>query len=97
MIIVGGWVRMSPDERDLYLEERLQKIRWVRTRPGCVEYSLSSDPLEDDKVRVFEVWESSEAQDARSRDEEARQPAPHYAVRLKGKSLTWYEVAGLRR
>jgi len=94
MIIIAGWVKVPSAERETYLEERKQKIQWVRTRPGCVEYTLSADPLEDDKVRVFEVWDSPAAQRAKERDEEQREPAPAYTVRVGDRSIVDYEVVG---
>ena len=64
MIIVAGFLRVDPDQRANYLEECDEIIRAGRAAPGCVDFSLSADPLEEDRINVFEQWESAEFVDA---------------------------------
>jgi quinol monooxygenase YgiN len=95
VFIVGGWIQVAPAERDTYLEERTEKIRWTRAREGCHDFVLSADPVESDRVRVFEVWESQDAMDARLQAQRAA-GEPEYAVKSKSSTLIRYEVASSR-
>jgi quinol monooxygenase YgiN len=60
MVIVAGTFDMEPSERDAFLAEKTQLMERSRTEPGCLEYVFSADPLDPARVRLFELWESSE-------------------------------------
>jgi quinol monooxygenase YgiN len=95
VIIIGGWVEVAAEERERYLEERKDKICRIRATAGCVDYVLSADPIEPDRVRVLEIWDNQAAQDARMAAQRDN-PGPEPSVRLRSKSLTTYEVASSR-
>lgn len=56
MIIVSG--KLHVNDRDRYLESCDEVIRLARAAPGCVDFHLSADRLEPDRINVFEQWET---------------------------------------
>jgi heme-degrading monooxygenase HmoA len=56
MIIVSGHLVVQPGTRDDYVDSCLGVVQRARTTPGCVDFALSPDPLEPDRVNVLEVW-----------------------------------------
>lgn len=61
MVIVSGWLRVAPDDRSTYLGGCRAVIEAARAAPGCLDFHLSADLIEDDRINVFEQWESTEA------------------------------------
>lgn len=64
MIIVAGSLFVDPAERATYLAGCEDVMRQARQTPGCVDFQLSADALEPDRINVFEQWESVEAVEA---------------------------------
>jgi quinol monooxygenase YgiN len=64
MIIVSGFLRVRPDERSAYLDASLEVIRMARSASGCLDFHLSPDPIETDRINIFEQWESVESVEA---------------------------------
>lgn len=64
MIIVSGWLRVRPEERASYLDGCHEVVVAARSAPGCVDFHLSPDPLEGDRINVYEQWESAAAVEA---------------------------------
>jgi len=56
MIIVSGTLHVN--DRDRYLASCDEVIRLARAAPGCVDFHLSADRLEPDRINVFEQWET---------------------------------------
>lgn len=61
MIIVAGSLVVDRDERTAYLAGCEGVMRQARQAPGCLAFHVSADPLESDRINVFEQWESVEA------------------------------------
>ncbi|MDW3216746.1 MAG: antibiotic biosynthesis monooxygenase family protein [Ilumatobacteraceae bacterium] len=61
MIIVAGFLRVDPDQRTSYLEDCEGVIRAGRAAAGCIDFHLSADPLESDRINIFERWDSAES------------------------------------
>ncbi len=64
MIIVAGHLRVEPRNRETYLRSCIEVARIARATPGCIDFRLSPDPIDDDRINVFEQWESVEAVEA---------------------------------
>lgn len=61
MIVVAGWLRVAADHRDTYLEACRAVVEAARATPGCVDFSLSPDLLDLERINVFEQWETTQA------------------------------------
>ncbi|MGA9278613.1 putative quinol monooxygenase [Ilumatobacter sp.] len=61
MVIVSGWLRVGTDARDEYLASCVDVIEAARAAPGCIDFHLAADPLDADRINVYEQWESAEA------------------------------------
>jgi len=64
MVIVSGWLRVRTEERATYLDGCRAVVIAARAAPGVIDFHLSADPIEDDRINVFEQWESVEAVEA---------------------------------
>jgi quinol monooxygenase YgiN len=64
VIIVAGSIRVDPEARDAYLDGCREVVAAAREAPGCLDFALSPDLLEADRINVFERWESASALEA---------------------------------
>ena len=39
-------------------------IQEARASDGCIDFHISADPIEADRINIFEQWESTEAVEA---------------------------------
>ncbi|GGS51562.1 antibiotic biosynthesis monooxygenase [Planobispora rosea] len=58
MIIVSGKLYVDPEVRQGYLDGCLTVIRRARAASGCLDFTLSADPIEPGRINVYERWES---------------------------------------
>ena len=58
MIIVSGKIYVKPSQRDSFLEKSLEAVAQARVAPGCLDFVVSADPLEGNRVNVYEQWQS---------------------------------------
>lgn len=61
MIIVSGKLYVETGNRDAYLADCRAIMETARATDGCSDFHLTADPLEDDRINVFEMWESKDA------------------------------------
>ncbi len=64
MIIVAGWIRVPPHERAAYLDGCRSVVDAARSAPGCLDFAITADLVDDGRIDVFEHWESIEAVEA---------------------------------
>ena len=64
MIIVAGHLVVAPEQRDAYLEGCVSVVGQAREASGCLDFSLSADPVDEGRINVFERWETREAVEA---------------------------------
>ena len=64
MIIIAGKEYVAAEERDAYVASFQDFVRSARKEPGCLDVVVAADPIEDDRVNMFELWESKEKLDA---------------------------------
>jgi quinol monooxygenase YgiN len=64
MVIVSGHLRVDPAERDAYLAGCREVIVAARAAEGCLDFHLSPDPLEPDRINIYEQWASVAAVEA---------------------------------
>lgn len=58
MIIVAGWLRVVAAERDAYLAAVFEVTVQARGSSGCFDFVQAADPVEPDRINVYERWES---------------------------------------
>src|SRR5262245_5307170 len=96
MVIVGGEFEVEPDEREAFLAGRIDAMRASRAEPGCLEYTLSADPIDPGRIVLFERWASQEALDAHLAAARARPASSGSAVVATPISIMVYDVTGER-
>ncbi len=64
MLIVAGHLKMAPDLRKAFVEAHADLIRRARAYPGCLDLSISEDPVDPSRINMFELWESEAVLDA---------------------------------
>lgn len=61
MLIVSGRIHLRPGSRERFLAASAEAIAQGRAFPGCRDFVVAADPIERDRVNVYEEWESEEA------------------------------------
>ncbi|SNR90322.1 Antibiotic biosynthesis monooxygenase [Haloechinothrix alba] len=58
MLIVAGHLEVDSQDRDHYVRECKPVVEQARRAPGCLDFSITADPIEADRVNIYERWES---------------------------------------
>jgi quinol monooxygenase YgiN len=58
LIVVAGHLRVAPEHRETYLDDCRPVVELARATPGCLDFALSSDPIDPWRINVFERWRS---------------------------------------
>jgi quinol monooxygenase YgiN len=58
MIIVSGKIYVDEPRREEYLAKSLEAVARARVAPGCQDFVVAADPLEANRVNVYERWQS---------------------------------------
>ena len=58
MLIVSGKIYVKPAEREKFLSSSLEAIEKARLWPGCTDFIVAADPVEPNRVNVYEEWDS---------------------------------------
>jgi quinol monooxygenase YgiN len=61
MIIVAGALYVAADVRDGYLASCRAVVEQARTTPGCIDFALSPDIVDERRINVLERWTTHEA------------------------------------
>jgi quinol monooxygenase YgiN len=89
MIIVSGPIYLVASERDAYLDGCREVIEAARAAEGCLDFHLSADPIEADRINVYEQWETVEAVEAFR----GSGPSSEQATTIRDASVVQHEVA----
>lgn len=92
MLIVSGHLIVDPAERASYLDGCRRVVELARAAPGCLDFAVSPDLLDDGRINVFERW-------ATQADVEAFRgsgPSDDQQAALLTASVAEYDVAGAR-
>lgn len=60
-VIVAGWLRVAAEDRASYLDGCRPIVEAARAAPGCIDFAITGDLLDPERINVFEHWESTEA------------------------------------
>ena len=58
MLIVSGYLVVTPEERDRYVADCADVVETARGSKGCLDFAISPDPVDPSRVNVYERWES---------------------------------------
>ncbi len=58
MVIVSGHLYVKPGKRKLFLDSSYPAIVQARSTNGCLDFVVAADPVEEDRVNVYEEWET---------------------------------------
>ena len=58
MLIVSGRLYVQPGRRDDFLKLSLEAVVQARHASGCKDFVVAADPLDANRVNVYEEWES---------------------------------------
>ena len=58
MIIVSGRLYLHPGTMQKFLAASAEAVAQARHSTGCRDFVVAADPLEPDRVNVYEEWES---------------------------------------
>ena len=61
MIIVSGRIDVRPGTRQDFLARSAAALVQARRTDGCLDFVVAADPVELDRVNVYEEWESEDA------------------------------------
>ena len=61
MLIVSGRIYVHPGAREKFLASSAEAVVQARAYPGCRDFVVAADPIEPDRVNVYEEWESEQA------------------------------------
>lgn len=64
MIVVVGYLEVAPADRDHAIALSLDAVRQARTTDGCLDFSVSPDPIDPGRVNVSERWRDRDALEA---------------------------------
>jgi quinol monooxygenase YgiN len=60
MIIISGKYYVAADERDRYVAKFAEMVQRARAFPGCIDLVVAADPLESERINMYERFESEE-------------------------------------
>lgn len=58
MIIVSGKLIIAEGQRQEFLASSYKAVRQARSTTGCRDFVVAADPLEENRVNVYEEWET---------------------------------------
>jgi quinol monooxygenase YgiN len=58
VIIVSGRLIVAPGARDEFVAASRESVSAARAADGCRDFVVAADPLEPDRVNVYEEWDS---------------------------------------
>lgn len=60
MIIVSGRIYVRAGTREDFLVSSREAILQARQAPGCHDFIVAADPIEPNRVNVYEQWDTEE-------------------------------------
>lgn len=64
MIIIAGYTRVEATKRDAAAKSFAGLVERARQQEGCLDFALSADPVDTDRINVFECWRDQKALNA---------------------------------
>jgi quinol monooxygenase YgiN len=61
MLIVAGHLIVAAEQREKYLQGCVPVMQQARSAEGCLDFAISADLANPERINIFERWESQEA------------------------------------
>lgn len=93
MIIVAGHLVVDAVGRDAYLQTCRAVVEQARSAPGCLDFALSADLVDERRINILERWETQadvEAFRGSGVDDEQ-------GALIRSASVAEYDVADVRQ
>ena len=88
-VIVAGKVYVDPRQRDRFVAGHRVIVEQCREFPGCLDVSISPDPVDAGRVNIFEYWRSRQELDAWR----AVSPAPTVDIPIEKDEVLKHDIA----
>jgi quinol monooxygenase YgiN len=89
MLIVSGSIYVDASGRDAFVDASRDAVVQARRAPGCLDFVVAADPVEPDRVNVYERWESEAELEAFRGDG----PGPDLTSDIRRAEVSRYEVS----
>lgn len=91
MIIVAGRIEIAPGRRDGFVLASSEAVVAAREAPGCLDFSVTADSVDPNRVNVLERWESAaELQAFRGEG-----PGEDLSADIVGADVSRYEISSI--
>jgi quinol monooxygenase YgiN len=100
VVIVLGSIQIDPEQRDELIASQSDEAASSRAEPGCIEWTMLTDPEHPDVIRILEVWADPASFDAHLAVLAMRRAGvepPPSAAAVRETQLTRYDVASSAR
>jgi quinol monooxygenase YgiN len=64
MIIIAGYTRTDARKRDTAVVAFADMVARARKHDGCLDFSISADSVDPERVNLFECWRDQKALNA---------------------------------
>lgn len=64
MLIVSGRIYIAKGQREAFLAISNESIIEARRTLGCRDFVVAADPVEPDRVNIYEEWDSADSLEA---------------------------------
>ena len=64
MIIIAGYTLTEADGRDAAVAAFAGMVERARAHDGCLDLSISADPVDPDRINLFECWRDQQSLNA---------------------------------
>lgn len=61
MLIVSGHIRITAGHRDAFAEDSATAVVQARGTEGCLDFVVAADPLDPDRINIYERWTDADA------------------------------------
>lgn len=92
MVIVAGHIIVDPEQREAYLADCANVVEQARRAPGCLDFAITADLADPNRIDIFERWESQAAVD----DFRGSGPSDEQGAAMITASVAEYDVTNVR-
>lgn len=61
MIIIAGHAFTEAEKRDAAVQAFAAMVARARKQEGCLDLSISSDPVDPERINIFECWRDQQS------------------------------------